>query len=308
MTTEFNLDGFDSPVPVTIHPGASSRTLTKEHVLGFKGFADWKAQLGNSLRIQHTDKEHTFYGKPASLKSVEIQSVDWFGPNVGFMKTKPVIVSDDGREIPGICFLRGGSVAVLIILRPRDAREERMVVMTEQPRVPAGSLSFMEIPAGMLDTSDNFAGKAAKEIEEEVGLKIPHSELLDLTQLALSKATRNPEGLLDAMYPSPGGSDEFITIYLWEKELDRQEIEDLRGKLTGIKTQGEMITLRLIEYEALWRECARDAKTLAAWALYEGLNRDGTLKRSLKRQLTGLSSDGTTEEMPTARGRRRFQK
>jgi ADP-sugar diphosphatase len=63
--------------------------------------------------------------------------------------------------------------------------------------------------------------------------------------------------------------------------LDRQEIEDLRGKLTGQRRQGEMITLRLCEYEDLWREGARDAKTLAAWALYEGLNRAGVIQEEL---------------------------
>ncbi|KAK7976145.1 hypothetical protein PG989_014608 [Apiospora arundinis] len=208
MSIKFYLEDLESSVPVTICPGASKpdgKPLTKEDVLSFRGFVDWKNTLLENLKLQQTEKDHTFHSSPFSLKSVEIQSVDWFGSRIGFMKIKSILSNDDGKDLPGICFLRGGSVAVLIILRPRDSREDRMVVMTEQPRIPVGSLSFMEIPAGMLDESDNFSGKAADEIWEEVGLKIPHSELIDMTQLALSKASRKTEGFRDAMYPSPGG-------------------------------------------------------------------------------------------------------
>lgn len=50
------------------------------------------------------------------------------------------------------------------------------------------------------------------------------------------------------------------------------------------RSQGEMITLRLCEYEDLWREGARDAKILAAWALYEGLNRGGLLQKEIQKR------------------------
>jgi len=56
---------------------------------------------------------------------------------------------------------------------------------------------------------------------------------------------------------------------------------DLRGRLTGTRKQGEMITLRVCDYEELWKLCPRDAKTLAAWALYEGLNREGKIEPEL---------------------------
>lgn len=164
---------------------------------------------------------------------------------------------------------------MLMILRPSDSNTERWVIMTEQARIPAGSLRFLEIPAGMIDGADNFAGQAANEIREETGLVIHVSELRDLTKLALGKVARK-EDLQAAMYPSPGGSDEYIAIFLWEKVMDRQEIEDLKGKLTGLRTQGEKITLRILDYEQLWRVGARDAKTLAAWSLYEALKRART--------------------------------
>ena len=99
-----------------------------------------------------------------------------------------------------------------MILRPNDKPDERWVIMTEQPRVAAGSLQFLEIPAGMLDDSMNFAGSAARQIAEEVGLNIKWKELKNMTELA-TQGRKVPEKLSNAMYPSPGGCDEFISIF-----------------------------------------------------------------------------------------------
>lgn len=218
----FMLDGFPAPVPVVLTHG-----ITESQLLNFKAFQLWRDTLRTNLALQYSNPNHTFHDDPFSLQKIEIQSVDWFptkkGSILGFVKLRAYIrskklVNGKPRELPGIAFLRGGSVAMLMILRPQDSRDERWVVMTEQPRVPAGSLSFVEIPAGMLDNSENFSGKAAEEILEETGFKLPKSELIDLTELAL-KQTRaeGSETLQNAMYPSPGGSDEFIPIFLWEK-------------------------------------------------------------------------------------------
>lgn len=260
---------------VTILPD----NLTEDQLEHFPAFNNWCDTLRRSLYEQSTIEDHPFHEWPFTLKSITVESVDFFGDRIGFLKMKAEIQNENGQKLPGICFLRGGSVAVLMILTPRDAIDERWVIMTTQPRVPAGSLTFVEIPAGMLDYHrGTFAGKAAEEIEEETGLLIPTGELRDLTQLALEGSEmQEHKQLKPAMYPSPGGCDEYIPLMLWEKEMDRQEIEDLRGRLTGLRTQGELITLKLVPYEELWREGARDAKTLGAWALYEGLRRAGKL-------------------------------
>ncbi|ORY71275.1 NUDIX family hydrolase-like protein [Pseudomassariella vexata] len=267
-----------------MEPPGINGVLMQDYLRDFPAFKTWKTTLQENLKLQWKDENHAFHKHPFTLQSIEIQSVDWFGRKIGFIKLKAIIKNDEAepKELPGVAFLRGGSVAMLMILRPKDSRDERLVVMTEQPRIPAGSLSFLEIPAGMIDDGPNFKGKAADEILEETGFNIPVSELIDMTKLALSEASGKETNHQQGMYPSPGGSDEFIHIFLWEKEIDRQEVEDLRGKLTGQKWQGEMITLRVCDNEDLWRECARDAKTLAAWALYEGLNRAGIIPEILR--------------------------
>jgi 8-oxo-dGTP pyrophosphatase MutT (NUDIX family) len=270
-TTTFYLDWFAPPVPVRFE----TNKISKEELLGFSPFKDWAETLKSSLELQRKDPNHPFHKFPYSVRSVTIQSADKFTTTrVGFVKLQAEVTNDAPKPetLPGIVFLRGGSVAMLMILRPSDSNTERWVIMTEQPRIPAGSLRFLEIPAGMMDSSRTFAGVAAKEIYEETGLKIHQSELKELTKMALT-GLGGEEDLQLAMYPSPGGSDEFIAIFLWEKVLDRQEIEDLRGKLTGLRPQGEKITVRILDYEQLWRVGARDSKTLAAWSLYEALKR-----------------------------------
>jgi 8-oxo-dGTP pyrophosphatase MutT (NUDIX family) len=131
----------------------------------------------------------------------------------------------------------------------------------------------------MLDDSGTFAGSAAKEIQEETGLLVEQSELIDMTSLAL-QAGQEPdygERLQRAVYPSAGGSDEFIPLFLCQKRMPRVEIEALQGKLTGLRGHGEKITLKVVELGDLWKEGVRDGKTLAAWALYQGLKGEGKI-------------------------------
>jgi ADP-sugar diphosphatase len=275
----FTLSGFKNPVPVTLE----AQNIEENELLRFPAFKTWRETLKASLDGQQ-DPDHPFHKSPYDLKSITVQSVDWFGEEdrkfIGFVKLTAKVTNDKGRTLPGVAFLRGMSVAMLMVLRPSDSKTERWVIMTEQPRIPAGSLRFLEIPAGMMDPNSNtFAGQAAREIEEETGLTVYEHELQDLTQLALegAKRSKNPEPLQYGMYPSPGGLDESIKIFLWEKVMDRQEIESMKGKLKGKRSQSEMITIRILAYEELWEVGARDAKTLAAWSLYEALKRSRRL-------------------------------
>ncbi|KAK0646955.1 hypothetical protein B0T16DRAFT_458831 [Cercophora newfieldiana] len=210
MSTRFNLDGFGNPVTVTLMPN-----ITERQLLDFPAFQTWRSTLRANLERQK-DGKHVFHKTPFTLRSITIQSVDWFThTRLGFVKLSAEMKNQEGKSLPGIAFLRGGSVAMLMVLRPKDSRDERLIVLTEQPRIPAGSLSFMGIPAGMLDDEKNFAGAAANEILEETGFMIPGSELIDMTELALRESRMSESiNLQSDMYPSPGGSDEFMVIFL----------------------------------------------------------------------------------------------
>jgi ADP-sugar diphosphatase len=184
---DFTLKDKDFPAPVPVR--FLTKEISEEELLKFRPFNVWLAALKSSFHGQK-EEGHPFHEAPYTLRSIDIQSVDRFGARgIGFVKIRAEIKNRNNESLPGVAFLRGGSVAILMILRPSDSKNERWVIMTEQPRIPAGSLTFMEIPAGMIDTQ-SFAGVAAEEIEEETGLVIPKTELLDLTELALGKQVR----------------------------------------------------------------------------------------------------------------------
>jgi 8-oxo-dGTP pyrophosphatase MutT (NUDIX family) len=159
-----------------------------------------------------------------------------------------------------------------------DDDKELYTIMTIQPRTAATSLAFAEIPAGMIDDHGTFAGAAAQEIKEEAELEVRADELIDLTALTAEFVEDGSgEQLQKAMYPSPGGCDEFIPIFLWRKRLPRAQLEAMEGKLTGERDDGEMITLKIVKARDLWKVGFRDGKTLAAWALYSGLKAEGKI-------------------------------
>ncbi|KAL4933096.1 putative NUDIX family hydrolase [Aspergillus undulatus] len=278
MSTTNNPNHGLGSLPVSCPPELSIEALSQ-----FPAFRIWFSTLQQSLsRQQHPS--HEFHKDPYALRKIDVQAVDFFGGGrLGFVKIKADISNSGGEYLPGSVFLRGGSVGMLLLLQPDDvpssSEDDKWAVLTVQPRIPAGSLAFSEIPAGMLDDSGAFAGKAAEEIEEETGLGISQSELVDMTSLALQSSAEpeDSETLQKAVYPSAGGSDEFIPLFLCDKRIPRKDIEALQGKLTGLRQHGEKITLKVVPLKDLWKEGIRDGKTLAAWALYMGLKRENKL-------------------------------
>ncbi|RYP73876.1 hypothetical protein DL771_003318 [Monosporascus sp. 5C6A] len=296
-----------SDIPIDLPAGLSEETLL--------AFAPFNASTHAPNPFPHYPKHplqrsvgaHPFHTDPYALRRITVQSYDLFGSGskrLGFLKLRAEVANAAGETLPGSVFLRGPSVAMLVVLIPDDAEtetgpgrkmggdeEERYVLLTVQPRIPAGSLAFVELPAGMVDDKGTFAGTAAREIEEELGLTIPVAELRCLSDMAFATREESQgqgrvqegdrgekeEDLARAMYPSAGGCDEFIPIYMHERRVPRAQLREWTGKLTGLRDSGEKITLKLVRMQDLWREGARDAKCLAAVALWEGLRREGKL-------------------------------
>jgi ADP-sugar diphosphatase len=106
----------------------------------------------------------------------------------------------------------------------------------------------------MIDSvDDGILGTAAKEMEEECGIKVKASELIDLTTLAYGSKSRG-------LAPSAGGSDEHIKYMYLERTVSSQQIAEMKGKLGGLRDHGEFITLQIIPFSDLWK-CG-DSKAL----------------------------------------------
>lgn len=105
---------------------------------------------------------------------INFRSVDLVGKlgheNVLFINFEADVLGPDERWLPGIVpCLRGGAVVITVILNC-DGKE--YALLTKQPRFPVGRFEFLENPAGMLDDSGDFTGKAIQELEEEAGIQI----------------------------------------------------------------------------------------------------------------------------------------
>jgi len=186
-----------------------------------------------------------------------------FGARMGFVKFKGDITDEQGRVIPSIVFMRGASVGMLIVITCEEDKKQ-YTILTVQPRVPCGKYALEELPAGMLDSSGSFVGAAAKELQEETGLTVKEKDLIDLTEKAFKGSAYNH------VYPSAGGSDEILRLFLYQTKMPKAKLEELEGKCTGVLEEGENIKLKIISLHELWR-AAPDVKALSALCIYENL-------------------------------------
>jgi ADP-sugar diphosphatase len=231
------------PVHFQLHEDEDKWEYIKEHA-AFKG---WIEKTSRVFR----------------LTDIIIQGVDMFNPvKLGFIKFKASVTRrDNGVSLPGVVFLRGGSVGIIVVLECEETGQ-KYTLLTKQGRVPIGQ-ELLEIPAGMLDGSGNFGGTAAKELKEETGISISTGDLVNLSDKICSGDPATPGGI----YLSPGGCDEFMVLYAYTKKMPLSEIDKLHGKLTGELNEGESIRLVIKRLEELPR-IVPDAKSLVAYMLY----------------------------------------
>eukprot|EP01052_Picozoa_sp_SAG31_P004647 SAG31_NODE_195_length_20708_cov_9.627638_1_plen_665_part_00 len=232
----------DNSVPLTGVPGLDIALACKQQM-----FLDWRAAIEADPLL--------------SCHSIHFQSLDMFGKKVGFLKFH-ADVRIGKKKSPGVVFMRGGAVAVLIIL---DCEGTEYTILTRQPRVPVGTSNFPELPAGMLDEQLYLKGVAVDEIKEECDIELKESDLIPLTTLAFGSST-GWRGVI----PSAGGCDEWIHLFVHRKRVKREYINRLQGKLTGKLDEGEMIKLDLVPTKDIWM-ISPDCKVHSAMYLYNEL-------------------------------------
>ena len=143
-------------------------------------------------------------------------------------------------------------MAILVCLQCQD---HFYGVLVEQPRVPIGQVSCLELPAGMMDNDDTILGTAVQELREECDIHVNDDdtqELVDLTALCGS-----PDGLA----LSGGGCDERCRFLYLEKSVTSDQLDAMRNKLTGLREHGEVITLRIVPMAEVW-STSMDAKAM----------------------------------------------
>lgn len=184
------------------------------------------------------------------IKKILVQAVDKrYDGGLLFAKLRCDVTDIYGNKIHGNLFMRGDAVAMLIVLTDN---QKKWVVLTSQPRFPSGVYESIEIPAGMMDDKGDFISTAAREIEEEVGIKV---------------TTDNLE-YLDEFAASCGGSDEIIKLYSCEINMPENEIKNLHGKITGVEHEHEMLKVIIVPLDELPKH-TRDPKSVLAYCKYK---------------------------------------
>mmetsp|Transcript_51326 Transcript_51326/g.154222 ORF Transcript_51326/g.154222 Transcript_51326/m.154222 type:complete len:134 (-) Transcript_51326:178-579(-) len=132
----------------------------------------------------------------------------------------------------------------------------------------------------MIDAgSGTIKGVAAKEMEEECGIQVRETDLVDLTALAYANDKETSGNKFPAIYPSPGGCDEAIRLMYLKKSVTKKEMDNMRNRLGGLREEGEIIVLRVVRMDDVWRLCP-DAKALCALFLLKQLQSSGMIPAS----------------------------
>jgi ADP-sugar diphosphatase len=111
------MSAFTLPGPVTVQ---SIPKISEDQLRSFPAFNTWFETVQGSLALQ-AHESHEFHDCPFKLRSIAIQSCDFFGgKRLGFLKLRAEVTNNRGQYLPGSVFLRGGSVCMPLILQPDD--------------------------------------------------------------------------------------------------------------------------------------------------------------------------------------------
>jgi 8-oxo-dGTP pyrophosphatase MutT (NUDIX family) len=203
-------------------------------------------------KLFSSNKWKTWFNSATSnfnIKKINIFKINMFGDKIGFVHFEVIGFDKEGNPFPGIVFLRGDSVSIFTVINNKD-NGEKFVLLVDQSRIPSAK-NILESPAGMVDEG-NPSSIAIQELKEEVGSDI------DFSQSNLFK--------LESGFSSPGGSDEFITIYSYELFLSSSDIEKLNGRITGNKNENEFIKIKIVPFDKVFSISESIITKFAAYA------------------------------------------
>ena len=173
--------------------------------------------------------QYTF--SPRQMVSFYIRDVFMFGPNIGFICGEGTMEDDPRKQF---VFIRGDAVSVLMVVSV--GWFEHYLVFVDQYRFPANKC-VLETICGMKDEDGKLVGVAVKEVEEETGIVIDDTKLVEL-------------GVTN---PSVGGTFEKIYHYLYFEKMTRAQMEEKRSKVFGCAAEGEFTSVVFVSvYQYLW--------------------------------------------------------
>jgi ADP-sugar diphosphatase len=195
------------------------------------------------------------------ISALHFQSVDWAKYHGGdfplFIKFNAEATDKTGKRVHGITLLRGGAVGILVVLVCEGIE---YLLLVDQPRFPVNQRHFLEIPAGMMDKSDDPRSVALRELEEETGLVVRSEELIDMAECLFGQEHIG-------MINSPGLMDEWVRVYLYKKEVSKNFLMKFDGRQQKYIDEDEHICVRVLS-RATAELSLCDAKSIYGLWLY----------------------------------------
>ncbi|WNJ16263.1 NUDIX hydrolase [Pontibacter sp. G13] len=139
----------------------------------------------------------------------------------------------EGDKIPPVCFIKGEVVIVLICLID-EATGDRYLLLVKQRRICTGGHIY-ELVAGMVDGEDDPHDVAVREVAEESGIEVDPAKVVQMNE--------------ELLYPSTGTSDEAFYFYYCDLTLPLSEIQALDAQETGLASEHERITTKVVPFD-----------------------------------------------------------
>ncbi|MDQ7815222.1 MAG: NUDIX domain-containing protein [Patescibacteria group bacterium] len=217
---------------------SAERGIDLVEVISSPRFKQWAERLDSGMVVRH----------------VHVKAADTFGGRIAFIHLRLNVLDPKGGDLVRFLFLRGNSVALLAVFIC-EGRE--FVALIVQPREAEGDVECKEVVGGMCDKGSDYPTVAARELQEELGIQVRPEELVDMTE-RMAKIKRS------GLFPSPGACDEAVRFFLFRREVEREELEALQGKATGLAHEGEHLKVRIVPIGDLPHE----SSNMMAWTAY----------------------------------------
>lgn len=201
------------------------------------------------------------------VQSVRIHATHWWGQprEIKMIHLEVSLTDSEGRHHNDLTTLRGQTVDVLAIVTTPGSRNEYLVLVV-QPRPAGAQAAVASNPSGMREGKEAVYSATLRELDEELGEKIPWCRPIELVPPFVDTT--------DPLLVSPGGSDELVWMLKVRAEIGEEQLARLRFKFAGAADESEHTQVLVVPFEDVPRRLASigrhaDAKTLLSYLLYE---------------------------------------
>lgn len=255
----------DESVAVSYDPSISPELAST--ALSSNLFQEWVKKTSRIFGTKRVDvhgvtlKWIEFSGKDKKVECIKMEVNSTFRDEDMEVKS--------GHKMLSLCTLRINTVGLLVQLKCVEDGST-WSILVEQPRVPIGSVSTLELPPCILDDENKSIDGLVVDEMKKCGIRINIEDLVDLSKYAHESKKISIANFV-GLCPLPGSSNECIQIMLSSHTVSRNKLSSIRSHMSELRDSGNLITFRIIPILDMWR-VSMDVKVMCALFLMEKLN------------------------------------